>query len=137
MRFVHGEERDVDALESFDEVRAAKAFGRDIDELVTALPDACDARLLFFKVHGTVDERGGQPARLERVHLILHQRDERRDDDRHALAHQRGKLETERLAAARRHHDHGVVSVEDGFDHFALTGAERLKVEMFAEGGEG
>ena len=91
MRFVNGEERDVDALESLDKVRAAKTFGRDIDELVAALPDPLDARLLFFKVHGTVDESGGQIARVQRVNLILHQGDERRDDDGCALVHQRRK----------------------------------------------
>src|SRR3712207_2067246 len=76
-----------------------------------------------------VDEGGGQPPRPQRVHLILHQRDERRDDDRHAPAHQRRKLKAERLAAARRHDDDRVVAAEDGLDDLALPLAEALEAE--------
>ena len=48
------------------------------------------------------------PARLQRLDLVLHQRDERRDDDRQVVADQRGQLVAERLARAGRHHDERV-----------------------------
>ena len=44
----------------------------------------------------------GTPPACKRIHLVLHQRDERRDDDRQPRSRQRGQLEAERLAAAGR-----------------------------------
>ncbi len=75
----------------------------------------------------------GRPRACERVHLVFHQRDERRDDDRHAVAHQRRQLEAERFAAARRHHDDRVVAGEDGLDDLALPLAKSLEPEEFSE----
>jgi hypothetical protein len=47
-----------------------------------------------------VEKRGGDAAGLELVDLILHQRDERRDDDGEAGAREGGQLEAEGFAAA-------------------------------------
>ena len=44
---------------------------------------------------------------VECVHLVLHQRDQRRDDKGNAFKLQGGKLKDERLARARRHDDEG------------------------------
>src|SRR5438105_10368425 len=104
MRLVDGEERDTSAPKGFYEMRAAEAFGRDVDELEVAAAHPGDALLLLLEVERAVDEGGGKPARAQRVHLVFHQRDEGGDDDRDAVAHERGQLEAERLAAARRHH---------------------------------
>ena len=92
MRLVHGEEPDVDALQGLDEVVAAEALGRDVEELETPLPHAGDALLLLLEVERAVDEGRGQSARVERVNLILHQRDERRYDEGRAVKHQRRQL---------------------------------------------
>ena len=46
----------------------------------------------------------GDAARSQRVHLVLHEGDERRDHDRGALEQERGQLEAERLAGAGGHH---------------------------------
>src|SRR2546430_9359874 len=45
--------------------------------------------------------RSGDPAAAQRADLILHQRDEGRDDERQTIGHERGELVTERLAGAR------------------------------------
>src|SRR4029453_4323323 len=73
---VDGEEREVDRAQGLDEVRAAEALGRDVDELVEAAPDALYARLLLLESDRAVDEGRGQVARGERVHLVFHQGDE-------------------------------------------------------------
>jgi hypothetical protein len=121
-------------LQGLDEVVAAEAFGGDVEEFVGAAAEAVDALLLLLEVERAVDEGGGQVARVQCVHLILHQGDERGDDDRHALAHERGELVAERLAAARRHHDDRVVAFEDGLDDFALARAELLEPEELPQG---
>ena len=101
----------VDPAERVEERAAAEAFRRDVNELVFAGRQPADARLLFAERERAVDEGGGDAAPLQRVHLILHQRDERADDDRDAFEHQRGKLVTERFAAAGRHDDQRVVAL--------------------------
>jgi hypothetical protein len=135
VRLVHGEERNLQALQGLDEVVAAEALGRDVEQLEVAAADARDALLLLLEVERAVDEGRGQAPRVESVHLVLHQRDERRDDDRHALAHERRELEAERLAAARRHHDDRVVAGQHRLDDLALPLAKSLEPEELAERG--
>ena len=82
-----------------------------------------------MRVHGErVDAVRG-----ELVLLVLHQRDERTDDDGQPGKHQRGQLVDERFAAARRHDDERVVSVEDGVDRFPLAFLEILMAEAIDE----
>ena len=133
VRLVHGEERDLSAAQGLDEVRAAEAFGRDVEELETPLAHARDPLLLLLEVERAVDEGRRQPARVERVHLVFHQRDERGDDDRHALEHERGQLEAEGFAAARRHHDHRVVAFQYRAYYLALALAEILEPEVLPQ----
>ena len=47
---------------------------------------------------------------LQRLHLVLHQRDQRRDDQRQVRPHQRRQLVTERLARAGGHHHQHVAA---------------------------
>ena len=76
--------------------------------------------------------RPGEPDALgilERIGLVGLERDERRDDDREALLHERGHLVTEALAPARGHHGERVATFEDGPDDFLLSGAKRVEAE--------
>ena len=133
MGLVYREERHVGAAERLDEVVAAEAFRRDVDELELAAAHAGDARLLLLEVDGAIDEGGRQASRTQGVHLILHQRDQGGDDDGRARLHQRGELEAERLAAARRHHDNRVAPREDALDDLALALAESVEAEILAQ----
>ena len=69
--------------------------------------------------------RRGNARALERCDLILHQRDERRDDERDARQEQRGDLIAERLAPARRHDAQRIAPRENGVDEFLLPRAKR------------
>ena len=69
------------------------------------------------------------PRGLQRVHLIFHQRDERRDDDGESGPHERGKLEAERFAAAGRQQGEDVLARERVADDFLLQRAERSEAE--------
>jgi hypothetical protein len=72
---------------------------------------------------------------VERLDLVLHQRDERRDDDGEVVREQRGKLVAERLARARRHHDERVATRERGLARLALAASEAGESEVLAQGG--
>ena len=65
------------------------------------------------------------------IDLILHQRDQRRNDERHAAARRgrlwvddRRRLEAQRLAAAGRQHDDAVAALEDRLHRLALQRTE-------------
>ena len=70
-----------------------------------------------------------QPQRLELIDLILHQRDQRRDNQREAVLHDRRKLIAKTLAAAGGHHAQTVFAGEDCLDHFPLTGPKARQSE--------
>ena len=66
----------------------------------------------------------------QRIALVAHQRDERRDDDREAVEREPRQLVAERLARARRHDDERVSPVERRLDGLLLPGAKRLVPEQ-------
>src|SRR5688572_11061495 len=72
----------------------------------------------------SVEKRRGQAASLQPVHLILHERDQGRDDDRKARQHERGDLIAERLSTPGRQHSERVVAGEHGRDDVDLSWAK-------------
>ena len=91
-----------------------------------------EARAVTSRVAAAHDRGAGRghAGRLERVHLVFHQRDERRDHDREAGAHERGQLEAERFAAAGRQHGKHVLPGERVADDFLLQRAEGTEAEI-------
>ena len=83
--------------------RAAAAPRRPRASSTSALaPESCCAL--------TSADPIAQPARPQRLDLVLHQRHQRRDHDREVVAHQRRQLVAERLARAGGH-DHQHVAI--------------------------
>ena len=79
-------------------------------------------------------EIGGLDAGLrQRLDLILHQRDQRRDDDARAGPDQRGDLVAQRLAAAGRHQRERVAAGNHRRDDVGLVRTELPKAEDIGE----
>ena len=74
---------------------------------------------------------------MQSVHLILHQGDQRRDNQRRATQHHRRQLIAERFAAAGGHDNDGILPFQDSAYDFRLTGAKTIEAEMLAQGNEG
>src|SRR5436190_749879 len=74
----------------------------------------------------------GDAARIERIHLVLLQRDQRRDDDGRAIDEQRGNLVDRRLAKAGGHDRERVMSLEHELDDLLLPVAQRFEAEALA-----
>ena len=85
---------------------------------------AAETRAGFLGAERGIQKRGGDAAGLEGVDLVLHQRDEWRDDDGQALPHERRQLVAQRLAAARGHDRQHVFAREDGSQRILLSGPE-------------
>ncbi len=94
---------DVDLREKFAETGAVQPLRRNIEQLRLAGPHLPENRLHVLPLHPAVDRSGADAVLPERVHLILHERNQGRDDDGDAVHQHRGNLITERLSRSGRH----------------------------------
>jgi hypothetical protein len=138
VRLVDHEQPDVDAPDRVEEARRREPLGGDVEQLHLAGRRARDRDAVVRNVLLGVDERRppGHGA-LERLHLVLHQRDQRRDHEREVGPQQRRQLIAERLARPGRHHDEQVAAGERRADRLRLAGAEGAEAEVLAQRGEG
>ena len=82
--------------------------------------------LHLLGAHARVDGGGTYALRAQAVYLVLHEGDERRDDERQTREHQPWHLEGNTLTAARRHQPKGVTPCQHGLHDLLLQGAEVL-----------
>src|SRR5262249_7571350 len=82
-----------------------------------------------------VEEVGADPELAQRLHLVGHERDERRDDHSGARPDQRRDLVAQRLAAARRHEHERVTAGDDVADDLLLLAAEGALAERPVQDG--
>ena len=106
-------------------------FGRGVEQAILAAVQAAEPRACLGSVERGIEKRRRHAARLELIDLILHERDQRRDDDREAVAHERGELETKRLATTGGQQREHILAGESRLANLALERAER----RIAEGG--
>ena len=74
---------------------ADQPFRRYIQEAVASVAETRDNGRLFGGCQRAVVDRGRHPVPDERVDLVLHQRDEGRDDEGEARTHDSWRLEAE------------------------------------------
>src|SRR5262249_59760229 len=86
------------------EAREAEPFGGDVDELVAPPRHVRHAAAHLTAVDGGSEIRRGHAARDESVDLILHESDERRDDEGGSPKKRGGELINEALAASGGRH---------------------------------
>ncbi len=129
MRLVDREQRQRQARQPLHRAVAQQPLGRDIQQIELLLDQvARDAARLGGIQVGV--QRAGRDAKLpQRRHLVVHQRDQRRDHDGGAGTTQRGDLEADALAAAGRHQDQGVAACDDVVDRLFLLAAKPGKSE--------
>jgi len=129
VRFVDGEQRDAAAVQQRQEAAGQQPFRCDVQQVqLTAQQGLFDLLCLVCRQRG-VEERRAYTQLAQRIHLILHQRDQRRDDDAGALAQQRGHLVAEGLAGAGRHQHEGIVAGGEVFDDGLLMATESAVTE--------
>ena len=107
-------------LEEFERPVGQQPFGGDVDEFQFAAADLLGDDATLARREGTVDRRGRDAARLEGVDLVLHQRDERRHDQREPFATDGGGLIAEAFAAAGGKDDDRVLPGHGGAHRFGL-----------------
>ena len=133
MRLINGEQLHLQLRHEVLEVRCDKPFGRDIEQPLEPIPKFVHDLALKTRRQRAVEEAGGDSLIPELLHLVLHQRDQRRDDDRQPLLHGRRELVAQALARAGRHDAQHIPSAEDILDHLALGRAELIQPEDFLQ----
>src|SRR5262249_17474511 len=133
VRLVDGEQRDANPAKLLQKALVVEALRRDVQQLQR--PGAQLAVYLAELLLGerAVQARGGDAALAQHIDLVLHQRDQRRDNHGDALEEQRGELVAQRFAAAGGKDRQRRALAEQRVDHLALAGAEGGQAEARSE----
>jgi hypothetical protein len=92
------------------------------------------ADLQAFVLRQAGVDRGGRVAdRLERIDLVFHQGDQRRDDHVGRFAHQRRQLIAEAFSPAGRHDDERIAAVERRVDRLGLQRPQLIEAPPLRE----
>ena len=85
MRLVDREERDPRPIELRDEALVVEPLRRDVENLHAAVPEPLRDVARLLGAQARVEARRPDALTDEGVDLVLHERDQRRDDDRDAV----------------------------------------------------
>ena len=110
VRFINREKGDVRFVQSTQHLFRAEAFRSDVQQLELPFVEVAGDLPLLLVGERAVDEGAGNPVRAERVDLILHERDQRRDHHRNSVETDRRRLIAERLAPTGRQHDERILA---------------------------
>ena len=130
---VDREEGDPRLAQQVEEALVVEPLRRDVEQLEAPVDDPRGDRALLLRADGRVEPPRRDAEARQEVDLVLHQRDERRHDDRRPLERHGGQLVTERFARARREDRERTVPGEERVDDRAQPLAERREAEGGAQ----
>ena len=112
-----------------------QALGGDVEEFQGAGLELPVDRLHLGRPDARVEAGGGDAAGLQGIDLILHQGDERRDDQGQSVEEEGRQLVAEALAAAGGEDRQGRAPGEQGVDDPLLPGTKGGKAEVLLQAG--
>ena len=121
VRFINGQQAHLTFGKAAHEPLLRKSLGCDVENFQFAALELSHGLAIFLGTQGGVHGGSRDPLGAQGIHLVLHQRDERRNNDGDALPTQGRQLVAERLPAARRHDGQRVPSLHHGMNHLALS----------------
>ena len=133
MRFVDCDQTHRQFGERRQHLCRHQPFGRKIEKPRLPARGAAPGGDVVIAIARGVDRVGRHTRELQRRHLILHEGDQRRDDDGQAAQYQRRHLEAERFARARRHDGEDIASLEHRIHRLLLPRPERAEAEHIAQ----
>ena len=133
VRLVHRHHGNRHAACEIEEERRGQPLGRDIEQLVLAASGEIQRVAHLLERQGAVDAGGRDAGLIQRADLILHQRDERRDDERQSGQRERRDLIADGLAGAGRHDAERVAPGKNGLHELVLSRTEAVVAEVLFE----
>ena len=136
VRLVDGVERHLYLMQERHVVLLGERLGGEIEQF--GLPgehvgaDLRHGGLVERRIEEMRDSRLSREC-AHRVDLVLHQGDQRRDNDGDPVHQERRQLIAQRLAAARRHQHEGIIAFQHVADHRFLVPFERRKAEVLLQ----
>ena len=137
VRLVNGQALDAALVQHHERFRSQQRLGRGVEQLDLSLPDALHGLHVAAIVQTAVKKRRRHAQLAQLVHLVLHQRDQRRDDQGQAVEDQRRQLITQRLTAAGGHDGQRVPPLQHVVDDLGLQRPEGVVAENGLEEGGG
>ena len=108
---------------------AAESLGHDVHQAELAGRNAIEPGVLLRHRQRAVDETDRQTKRLQLIDLVLHQGDQRRDDQRQAVQSHGRQLVAKALSAAGRHDAQAILPGQNRGNDLLLSVAERGQAE--------
>ena len=130
---VDREQGDGRVVEEVQEFVHQEPLGGDVDEVDLAVADGGFGGGYLARVDVRVDRSGADAKLLQSRNLVLHQRNQRRDDDRDARTAEGGDLIAQRLTGAGRHQHKRVLARDYRVDRGLLMPAEARIAVGFLE----
>ncbi len=124
MRFVDREQGDVDIGDHLEEASRHRPLGGDIEQVERAFAEQRLYPRGLLGGHRGVERFRAHALLAQRLHLVAHQGDQRRDDDPHPMPAERWHLVADRLAGAGGKQHDGVPAGDDVVDDIALLPTE-------------
>ena len=136
VHLVDDDEADADRAEGLDERGVPKPLRRGVEQSCAPGRDVLDAARRLVGIERRVDERRrGRDLGRQLVDLVLHQRDQGREDECRLGPQHRRQLVGERLARAGRHQRERVATLDGGADDLLLAGPEVGEAEELLKAG--
>ena len=129
VRLVNGEKRHGRGRQQLQRAFLQQPLRGDVEQIDAARADLPLDPAHLLPVECGIEECGAHPQFGERQHLILHQGDERRDDDADAGTHECRELVAQRLAATGRHQREDVLAGDESGHDLLLQRAEGFMTE--------
>ena len=130
---VNGEQGERHARQAVHGAVAQQAFGGDVEQVELPFDQVAGDGAGLGGVDFGVQGAGVDADLAQGGDLVVHQGDQRRDDDRGAGADQGGHLVADAFAAAGGHQHEGVAAGHDVADSGVLLAAEAGKAENLAQ----
>ena len=134
MRLIDDDQGERRVTQAFPHVRA-QGFRSQVDEFVVPALESPQSAPALVGGERRVDRRGPESDVAERIDLILHQADERGEDEHGSRHEARGDLEGEGLSGAGGHDADAIASRQDRIDDVRLSRPKFVVAEHVAEDG--
>ena len=133
MRLIHGIETDLHALQEIDVLILLQTLRSQVQQFRLAFQ-----HVFFHGIDLTATKAGIDKMRhallfrvvTHSIHLVLHQCDKRRDDNRHTVHDHRRQLVAQTLSAAGRHQHERVFAFHHIADNSFLIAFEGVESEV-------
>ena len=104
VRLIHRHHRNISLTGEINKLLVDQSFRCHIQKLALLIKRGMQHSAVFVAAHAAVKISGRNTAGRQRLRLVLHQRYQRRNDQRHTLQQQRRQLKADALACTRRQH---------------------------------